>query len=109
MDAPTLKTKNEEHARVTKIMEDTDKALLLGLQGDPLLDGDGNPVFENGKLVRKAPSASIIKAALVRCKDAGVSRPLSESDPLDEMAELAEAAAKRSGVLPPVDFLAEVG
>ncbi len=105
MPDKNIQVSGEELARVQKMMLGADDAILLALKGEVLMDGDGNPVMEDGKLVRIPPSASIIKAALVRCKDAGVSKPLKASDPLDEMRRLAEQQARRTtGALPPINF-----
>jgi hypothetical protein len=56
--ARTVKT-----TRLGQIQTALSGALLESLKGEPLLDGEGNPIVIDGKILLTPPKASILKEA----------------------------------------------
>jgi hypothetical protein len=69
------------------------EGLIEALRGEPLLDGEGNPIVVNGKPLLGPPKAALFKEAREYLKDMGITQEPEEVEGRTVLA-VADAANK---------------
>jgi hypothetical protein len=86
-------SKTVNTTRLGRIQIALSEALIESLKGEPLVDGEGNPVIVNGKPLLGPPKAGILKEAREYLKDMGITEEPEEADGR-QVIEIAASIAK---------------
>jgi hypothetical protein len=66
--------------RLGRIQIALSEALIESLKGEPLMDGEGNPIIVGGKPLLGPPKPGILKEAREYLKDMGITQEPEEAD-----------------------------
>jgi len=84
MSAPVQRTKLYE------IHQKQCRVLLKALDGEPLLDGEGNPVIIAGEVFLKPPTAAVLREVREFLKDNGIDQEPMEGSGVVEVSKALE-------------------
>jgi hypothetical protein len=73
-------SKTTNVTRLGRIQIALSEALIESLKGEPLLDGEGNPILSEGKPLLGPPKAGILKEAREYLKDMGITEEPEEAE-----------------------------